>query len=121
MKFLSNWKNDVILCLLLFVVAFSLLFILKPSQEGECVAVYVENNEVARYSLAVDGEYEITSGEHYLVLKIQDGCAFVCETNCPDHTCEKSGTIQKAGESLICLPAKIVIKVLGESEVDAYA
>lgn len=48
---------------------------------------------------------------------------WVKDVICPDKLCQKTGTINKAGQSIVCLPNKVVIYYEGEqnSEVDNVA
>ncbi|WP_440248169.1 NusG domain II-containing protein [Catenibacterium faecis] len=35
---------------------------------------------------------------------------------CPDHLCIKQGTINKKGQSIICLPHKLIVEVVSGDE-----
>ena len=48
-------------------------------------------------------------GQNHLV--IQDGCARIEEADCPDKLCVKQGTVSESGESLVCLPNRVVVAV----------
>ena len=43
------------------------------------------------------------------------------ESECYDHTCERTGWISEVGETAVCLPNRVMIKISGntESGVDA--
>ncbi len=51
-------------------------------------------------------------------LKAGDGKIAVIAADCPDKDCVKRGWLKKPGDSAICLPHKLVIRLTGESEVD---
>ncbi len=36
------------------------------------------------------------------------------KADCPDKLCVKQGKISKSGESIICLPHKVVVKISAE-------
>ena len=57
------------------------------------------------------------------LLSIKDGSASIIEASCPDLLCVKQKEIREAGESIICLPNKLVIRVIneGETTVDGVA
>ena len=44
-------------------------------------------------------------------------------SQCPDHTCERTGWISRVGQSAVCLPNRVMIKITGNSTdgVDAVA
>ncbi len=52
-----------------------------------------------------------------LVVNIQGGSVWVTGADCPDKTCENTGRIGRAGESIVCLPNGIVITIGGESDL----
>lgn len=44
-------------------------------------------------------------------LIIQNGTAFITEASCPDKVCVRQGTIREAGQSLVCLPNKVIVTI----------
>ena len=48
-------------------------------------------------------------GKNHLV--IHDGCARIEEADCPDKLCVKQGTVSESGESVVCLPNRVVVAV----------
>ena len=48
------------------------------------------------------------------LLSAPDGLC-VSESDCPNQDCVRSGVISKPGQSLVCLPARIVIELQGGS------
>ena len=96
--------------LLVGLVACFLVYALSP--RGAWVEVTVNGERVAVYSLAVDGEHAI--GETN-TLVIEDGCARLVRSHCPDHRCER-GRIDREGATLTCLPNRVQVRVLGADE-----
>lgn len=116
-------KNDIILIIVILVVAalgFSWIQMQKQEEAGT-VKVYVDGEEKASYQLNQDGEYDIEteSGTNRLVIK--DGEADVTYADCPDELCVKQASISKNGETIVCLPHKVVVEIVStdESELDA--
>lgn len=115
-------RFDVILILLLLIVAGVLFFFLRPGGEGTYVLVTVDGQEQGRYPLSEDRTLTIGEAD-YNILEIRDGTAAITEANCGDHTCVRTGEIHRSGESIICLPHKVVVKIIGgeDSAVDAVS
>lgn len=111
-------RNDMILAaVLLLVAAASFLLWHFSRAEGESVTVKVDGTETAVYPLSEDREVEIIGGEdneYRNVVVIRDGKVSVSEANCPDGICVKTRSASRAGESIVCLPHKLVIEVTGE-------
>ena len=52
---------------------------------------------------------------------IENGKVRVENSVCPSGSCEHSAAVSKKGESIICLPNKILIQISGEGETDAIS
>jgi hypothetical protein len=112
-------RNDWLLIggLLLVGAVFALILFVSRA-DGRQVVVRVDGAAVATFSLTEDREWLIDGvdgGTNSLV--IQQGKVWLEEASCPDHLCVKQGTIQYAGESIICLPNKVVVEITGEDEL----
>ena len=115
-------KNDIILIGILsagLLVLLAVLMLTKSS--GTYAVVSVDGVEVASFPLGQDINYEIegyNSGRNTLVIK--DGKAHLEDSSCPDHLCEHMGKIDKVGQSVICLPNRVVVEIRGGSVDPAY-
>ena len=52
-----------------------------------------------------------------LTVVIEGGCVWVKDSTCRDKTCEHTGKISRAGQSIVCLPAEVVITIVGSSDL----
>ena len=43
------------------------------------------------------------------------------EADCPDRLCMRRGAIRYAGDSIICLPNKVVVEISGEDALNLDA
>jgi len=117
-------KNDLILILVIFIVALIMLFFISfSSKNGEIVVITVDGNVYATYDLSIDEKVVIKTDEGSNVLIIKDNKCYLEEADCPDKLCVKQGEIYKSGQSIICLPHRVVISVESkeETEYDAIA
>lgn len=111
----KKYRLDIIIISAILLFSVGLLLVSLLSKEvGNTVVVEINGKTVATYSLNQNGEYSLNGGTNVLV--IEDGKAYLNYSNCPDHTCEKTGKIQYVGQSIICLPNKIAITIKGEAE-----
>lgn len=115
-------KNDyklvaVVICaaLLLFTAV-----TLRENGSKNVIEVKVDGVVRGRYSLSENREIELNGTNH---LVIQDGRADITDANCPDKVCVKQKPISKIGESLVCLPNKVIVTVVEgeENELDEVA
>ncbi len=105
-------KNDIIFIssLLIVVLIFGLVLYLSQTK-GDTVVVTVDGTLFGEYPIDEDAQIEIKSqsGENLLVIK--DKTADVISASCPDGICVHHRPIQNGGESIICLPNKVVVEV----------
>lgn len=108
-------RNDIILIgfLLLIVVVISYYLYFDNSQSE---APHL------RLQILIDGEltdtYKLTDESQKIILDtgnvivIEGGQVYMKEASCPDGLCVKQGHISRAGESIICLPHKLVLRLV---------
>ena len=72
------------------------------------------------YPLDRDAEIPIGGEEGYNLLVIRDGAADMIEADCPDRICVAMSPIRNVGETLVCLPHRVLVQIEGpgEREVD---
>ena len=108
-------RNDLILIVsLLVVLAIAGACLLLFQKEGTMIRVTVDGEEYGTYPLSEDAEVEIRTGkngEQLNRLVIKDGVAYVEIATCPDGICAAHKPISHDGESIICLPHKVVVAV----------
>lgn len=113
-------RNDIILAALVIAIAATGLILLNIFKtEGSFAAVKIDGKETARYPLSVNTEVVIeteNNGKNTLV--IEDGKAFVKDVNCPDKICEGHSKISYKGETIVCLPHKVVIEIVADETTD---
>ena len=103
----------LILCLALALSAWAFW----PKKQGNSVSVAVNGEVVGEFSLSRDLSEPLEGyGGFSLTLVIEKGQARVEEATCPDLICQHHAPISRAGEQIVCLPARVVITVTGEGE-----
>ena len=113
-SWLRSHRNDLLLTAALLLLGGALaLFLWLTRQTGGTVSVQINGKVVMELPLDEDAELVLGEGEHTNTLVIRDGKARVVEASCPDKICVGHGAIQYAGESIVCLPHKLVITVRG--------
>ena len=112
-----------VLVLLLLSIAAILLSRLLPS--GTVAVVERNGTVVLRQGLSklngpierkIHGENGIT-----LIVMLSPDSAAVRSSECPDKICVNTGTLRKAGESAVCLPARVVLRLEGDGGIDGMS
>ncbi len=118
-------RNDFILIIIVLAIAASgLIYMNYVKKSGEMVVVSVDGEIYKELPLNKDATLEIEGaggGKNLLVIK--DGYADVVDADCPDKLCVYQRQINKDGETIVCLPNKVVVEIEStkESGVDAVA
>ena len=111
----KKYRLDIIvISAILLVSLLTLLIVTLTKKEGSTVVVEINGVKVSEFSLFQSGEYSLNGGTNVLV--IENGEAYLNYSDCPDHTCERTGKIKYVGQSIICLPNKINISIKGDTD-----
>jgi len=118
-----NWlkihRNDVILIIVLLLLGGALaLFLRATRQGGEYVSVQVDGELLMALPLSEDAQIVLGEDGHANTLVIEHGTARVAAADCPDQICVRQEAVQFAGESIVCLPHRLVIAVEGGAPTD---
>ncbi|MEE0861986.1 MAG: NusG domain II-containing protein [Lachnospiraceae bacterium] len=110
----KKYIADIILVISLVILTLvTSIFIYKKQTSNK---IYVEvsiNGEITnKYSIDENIEIMLKTGN---VLVIKDGNVCISNADCPDGLCVKQGTISKANESIICLPNKLVVRIVEDN------
>ncbi len=102
-------KADVILfiCIILFSLSLFISFFLFPKDSGNTLVVTIDGEEYCRISLNEDTE--IILPENTVIIK--NGKAYMKDADCKDKICINQGEIDKMGETVVCLPAGVILEV----------
>lgn len=105
-------------CLLAALVCCGLWRLFR--RDGAAVVVEQNGREIARYVLSEDRTERIEGEGGYNTLVIEGGQAWLSEADCPNQLCVKTGKIRYAGQSIVCLPHKLAVRITGgASPLDA--
>lgn len=115
-------KADFIIISAVAVIVGVLLFFLYGVNHdpGTFVQIEIDGKVAEVLPLDTDATMDIEDGNGGTnTLVIENGCAKVVSANCPDGICTNHKKINKNGESIICLPHKVVVTVVNDSDADS--
>ena len=87
------------------------------SGELEAVVRMDEGGTVTEIRMALDGgtrvERTVTSNGYTLRIVLTETEAWVESSDCPSQDCVHTGHISRSGQSIVCLPARVVVQLVG--------
>ncbi len=114
-------RNDILLIISLCAIAVILcvLIYIRPGSSKLELQILVDGQLIKSVELTdgYTGQITLDTGN---VVCIDDGCVYMKSADCPDGLCVKQGKISKSNQSIICLPHRVVVKLVGaDSQADA--
>lgn len=113
----TKWDIVILLFLILIGVFFS-VWIFRPAtvpgnslevrQNGRVLKILPLNRDIKETIYSENGGTNTFS--------IQNGSVSMVEADCGDHTCIQTGSIQENGESIVCLPHRLVLQITSSEE-----
>ena len=108
----TKWDALVVLAVLLLALGLGARPYFAAKSAGELTVSALSNYE--------GGTYE--SRGYTLTVAVENGAVRVSESDCPNQDCVHSGAISRAGQSIVCLPARVAVTLEGAaSDYDLIA
>jgi hypothetical protein len=89
------------------------------SRTGSQIVITVDGQPYGTYELDEPQRIEVTLDDRVAnLVVIENGTAHMESADCPDELCVSQGTISKSGQTIVCLPHRLVVEVTGGEEAD---
>ena len=109
-------KTDWLLVALALIAAAGIyLFYSAGAEKGAGAEITVDGETVGFLPLDTDDSIRIDTENGYNVITVKDGEVMVTEADCRDQICVEHKKISKTGETIVCLPHKLVVTVQGDA------
>ena len=90
------------------------IFLIRSStSEGQMVSIFVNNQEQYRFKIFENRTITIKGPIGKTVVKVEHGKVWVESAPCPHQICKNMGQISKAGEIIVCIPNRLLIRIEG--------
>lgn len=101
-------KGDfVIIASVAIMLVLSIVLLVSFSKQGSHVVIK-QNNEIV-YNQSISKNATFDTGTNVIVIK--DGVVFIKSGDCKNQICVNTGKISKKGESIVCLPNKVIVEI----------
>lgn len=108
-------KADIVLFIILMILGgVSSAYFSLSENSGQTVVIESDKKPYATYSLSEDKRVVVTSKNGTNTVVIEDGKVYVTDSSCKNQVCVKHTAISRSGESIVCLPNKLVVSIEGK-------
>ena len=111
----TKYDALVVLAVLLLAAAAGARYYLAPARNAAEVVVSIDGAEAERLPLAA-AERSYANRGYRVHLVVDHSGAWVDDADCPTQDCVRTGKITRAGQSVVCLPARIVVTIEGAAQ-----
>ena len=109
----------LIFALILIACVSASFYLLSPGETATHAEIISDGKLLQTLDLRIDREFQVgVGGKGYNFLTVKDGRIAVTDASCPDHYCMKRGYCN-SGTDIVCLPNRLVIRFIGQQEIDA--
>ncbi len=114
-------KNDMLLIAILLLAASAWWGTTWWMGRGATASqVQIWQNKVLTGSYPLNSEAPVNiplgSSLGYNQLVIENGAAHMTSASCPDQVCVHTAPINQPGQTIVCLPNRVVVEITGEKE-----
>lgn len=115
-------RKDIIVVVLLLVLSIFMAFFVqkfKSNQTGSYLRVELNGKEYGKYPLNKNKTFKIkVDNDEYNVVEIKNGKVKMIEANCRDLICTHMPKISKVGETIVCLPHRLILEIVNDDTND---
>lgn len=112
-------KADIILAAILIIAGLATSYLFSFGDEvGNELKITSQGELFGTYSLFENQTIRVETGDgHFNVVRISDGSVSVQYSDCHGQDCVRSNSISLGGETIVCLPNKLVLEISGGEKV----
>ena len=113
-KSLWNKKDLLFIAAILLAAGLAFLFFRpQPSESLSRAEISVDGKTAMELDLSEDQVLTVDgAGGGYNRIQVRDGAVSVLEASCPDKVCVHTGTVRYPGETIVCLPNRMIVTVI---------
>ena len=111
-------KRDLLIFLLAAVLAGAGFWQWIPGSGAPVAVIEQAGKEVRRVELdsITQPETLVLEGEISVTVLLEPGQVSIIHSDCPDQICVNTGVLTQPGQSAVCLPARVSVRIVGKSE-----
>lgn len=112
--------DHIIIIGILVIVLSAYGFVFYKGLSRDDKLLTVTQNQELLHEFKIDETYseiiKIEEGDRYNIIHIENGKVWIEEANCLNQVCVRHSSIDKIGETIVCLPHKLIIEIKGDKK-----
>jgi len=113
---LFTWSDLILILSILFIAIVSPFFIGVYSQMGGEVVIEYEGGRIIKPLNNWAERLELKGPLGVSLAEVERGRVRMISSPCPGKVCTHSGWISKRGQSIVCVPNRIIIRINGRAK-----
>ena len=118
---MSNKKLIAIFSGIFLFFCLLAIILCNTSYSGEIVQITVDGKIYRKADLSQDDRFLIETENGTNAVTVKDGKIYMESADCPDKLCVRHGPLKNKYDSIVCLPNRVVIEYIKDSDIDAVA
>lgn len=115
-----KWGDFVIIAVVLLLAAALTAVLALGTTDGQLYAEVWQDDVLVERVKLTDGTDRAIDLDGHNIIVLAGKTARVESADCHDQVCVRTGTLTRAGQVAVCLPNRVVLKIVGEmGEIDA--
>lgn len=116
-RFISR-RDIVFAVLIVLAAAAAMFFCRRTAPEGVLITLHGQEYSFVPFSGMKPGEEtELNVGG--VKVRIGRGYSYIAESDCAGGDCVRTGRLAAAGDTAVCLPNGVAVRITGSSDYDA--
>ena len=111
-------KRDLLVFLLPVILAGARFLQWLPKSAAPVAVSEQNGKEIRRVALSSIPHPEtlVLEGEISVTVLLEPGKVSIVHSDCPDQICVNTGVLTRPGQSAVCLPARVAVRIVGETQ-----
>lgn len=111
-KFRVTLADKVLIGFSVCLVAASVVVARSASGQGGTVLIEVDGRTVYKLSLGESEKVTLDGIRGKFTVESREGRVAMINADCPNHICMRTGWRSRSGEMIVCVPNKVVVRIL---------
>lgn len=111
---------DIFIIVFVLAISISVFLLYASADKGESVEITVDGELHSMYPLYENKVIDVITEKGNIKVCIKDNEVYILDADCNDKICIKDRPVSRKGQTIVCLPLKVIVKIGGNEYEYAY-